>query len=256
MKSLFGGLLTAFSMYSILPVPRLPWTDSTMRYAICGFPLIGVIIGAASVLWYMLCVALGLSSMVYAAVATLLPLLISGGIHMDGFMDTADALSSHADRERKLEILKDSLVGSFAVLYCAGYLLLSFALWQQLYLNAELLVFVAGGFMLSRSLSALSVASFPTAKNTGLVHLFADKAAKPTVICTSLVYIVLLTALGMLVSPQWSIIFAAVAILYFLLHRSFCLRVFGGNTGDLAGFFVQVLELLLLVVAAVGGLFC
>lgn len=253
MKSLFGGLCTAFSMYSILPVPTIPWTDTTMRYAMCCFPLIGVVTGGLSVLWYMACAALGLTPALYAAVAVLLPLLVSGGIHMDGFMDTADAVSSHAGREKKLEILKDSRVGAFGVLYCVGYLLLSFALWQQLYVNAQLLVFVAGGFVLSRSLSALSVASFPTAKNTGLVHLFADKAAKQVVIGSSIGFVLVLVALGALVSPLWSAVFAVAAVLYFLLHRSFCLRIFGGNTGDLAGFFVQVLELLLLAVAAVGG---
>ena len=76
---------------------------------------------------------MGGSGVLFAAAAACLPLLITGGIHMDGFMDTVDALASHQSRERKLEILKDSACGAFAVLYCGVYLLLSFALYYEGY---------------------------------------------------------------------------------------------------------------------------
>ena len=52
-------------------------------------------------------------------------LLVTGGIHLDGFMDTTDARSSYGDREKKLAILKDSHVGAFAVIGCSFYLILS-----------------------------------------------------------------------------------------------------------------------------------
>ena len=62
--------------------------------------------------------------------AALLPLLVTGGIHLDGFLDVADARSSHQSRARKLEILKDSHVGAFAVIAMGCYLLLYTALWS------------------------------------------------------------------------------------------------------------------------------
>ena len=89
----------------------------------------------------------------FAAAAACLPLLITGGIHMDGFMDTVDALASHQSRERKLEILKDSACGAFAVLYCGVYLLLSFALYYEGYAAGWIYAF-APAFVLSRCLSA------------------------------------------------------------------------------------------------------
>ena len=55
--------------------------------------------------------------------AVLIPVLVTGGIHLDGLLDTADALSSWQTRERRLEILKDSHAGAFAIIVCCGYFL-------------------------------------------------------------------------------------------------------------------------------------
>lgn len=82
--------------------------------------------------WLALCDALGFGALLRGAVGALLPILVTGGIHMDGFMDTSDALASWQSPEKRLEILKDSHVGAFAVLGCAGYLLLDAALLSEL----------------------------------------------------------------------------------------------------------------------------
>ena len=64
--------------------------------------------------------------------AAALPLLVTGGIHADGFCDTVDALSSHAEREKMLEILKDSHCGAFAVIFFGLWLVLWLAGWAAL----------------------------------------------------------------------------------------------------------------------------
>lgn len=254
MKTVFAGLLTAFSLYSAIPMPRVDWSDGSRRYAMCFFPLIGVFNGAAGLLWFWVCREFGVAAGLYAAVATLVPLLITGGIHMDGFIDTADAISSHAVLERKLEILKDSHVGAFGVLYCAGQLLLSFGLWYQLFQRPKLLLLVMLGYILSRCYSALSVATFRPAKNSGLVYAFADSAAKREVVVVVSILLAATVLLGMWVSPVWGIVLAVASAAYFLLHLRFCMWEFGGNTGDLAGFMLQNMELLALAVAVIGGL--
>lgn len=73
-----------------------------------------------------------MSMFLFASIAVCIPLLVTGGIHMDGYMDTVDALSSHQSVEKKLEILKDPNAGAFAVIYCGIYLLLSLGLFYQL----------------------------------------------------------------------------------------------------------------------------
>ncbi len=85
----------AFSMYSKIPVPKVRWTNEAMQYTFCFFPLVGVAEGA--LLWGMGMVLYGLRdrnrlpAIFVAIVLTILPLLVTGGIHMDGFLDTTDA---------------------------------------------------------------------------------------------------------------------------------------------------------------------
>ena len=108
----------AFAMFSAVPVPQFNWTEKNMRYAMCAFPLIGVVIG---LLWF-LCGVLPLPGAARAAGFCLIPVWVTGGIHLDGYADTCDALSSYGDREKKLEILKDPHCGAFAVILLAAVL--------------------------------------------------------------------------------------------------------------------------------------
>ena len=133
MKKWVSGFCAAFSMYSTVPMPQVPWQADTMRYLFCFFPWVGLLIGGLCLGWAWLCRAWHAGEMLFAGGMTLLPLIVSGGIHLDGMVDTADALYSRRETEKKLEILKDPHVGAFGVIVCGGYLLASFALWGQLY---------------------------------------------------------------------------------------------------------------------------
>ena len=112
--NLLQSMVIAFSMYSKIPMPRVDWNEKNMKYAMCFFPLVGGIEGILMLLAGRLLMESGFGKIFVAAVMTLLPILITGGIHMDGFMDTMDALSSYGDREKKLAILKDSHADAFA----------------------------------------------------------------------------------------------------------------------------------------------
>ena len=130
-KRLYESFKIACSMYSKLPVPQSDWTEENMRYVMCFFPWIGAVIGLffAGVWnvkeWLASC-GIYYHELFYAAILTVLPIFVTGGIHMDGFLDTCDALSSWQEKERRLEILKDSHAGAFAILSCAVY---DFDLW-------------------------------------------------------------------------------------------------------------------------------
>lgn len=112
-------------------------------------------------------------NVVFAGVMTLLPVLVNGGIHMDGFLDTMDALNSYGSREKKLEILKDSRTGAFAVIGFGLYLVASLALWSEA--KSEMLPVIGAGYVMSRSLSGLSVMVFPSAKKTDLDEPFRSR---------------------------------------------------------------------------------
>ncbi|MGM9677628.1 MAG: adenosylcobinamide-GDP ribazoletransferase, partial [Butyricicoccus sp.] len=113
LRDSLNGLLVAFGLYSALPLPQVEWKKHTMRYALGFLPLIGVLVGGCEYGWLLLARHWQLSAMLYGAVAVLLPVALTGGIHLDGFVDTCDALCSYGDREKRLAILKDPHVGAF-----------------------------------------------------------------------------------------------------------------------------------------------
>ena len=106
--SLLRSFCIAFGMYSKIPMPKFEWNPKDMRYTMCFFPLISIPIALLVLLWFYLCQWLHIHSFLFACILTAIPVLVTGGIHLDGYCDTVDALSSRQPREKKLEILKDS----------------------------------------------------------------------------------------------------------------------------------------------------
>ena len=237
------SLIIAFAMYSKLPMPRVEWEKKALSWALCWFPLVGVVIGAVLYGWLALAGFLGFGRIFTAAVALLLPIALSGGIHLDGFCDTCDALSSHQSRERKLEILKDSHTGAFAIICCALYLLVLFACWCEVELTGPAVLTLALGPVLSRALSGLFAATLPNARGTGLLATFTapmDGAKTRAVlglwvlaVCAALLWLAPVPGLAALIGA------GLVCLYYVTMSR----RQFGGITGDLAGFFLQLCEL-------------
>ena len=189
-------IAVAFAMFSALPVPQFEWNEKNMRYAMCAFPLIGLVCGG---LWC-LCGVLPLPELARAAAFCLVPVAVTGGIHLDGYADTSDALSSYGDREKKLEILKDSHCGAFAVIRLCCYFAAYFGLCGSVRFTPRAGLCWTLALVLERALSGFAVAAFPLAKDTGLAHTFATAADKQTVrrfLCgLSALLILALTALG------------------------------------------------------------
>ena len=243
---LLNAMLIAFSTYSRIPVPPADWSEENRRYSLCFFPAVGLAAAAAQAAWILL--ARGRSGpLLFGAGCALIPLAVTGGIHMDGLMDTADALASHASRERRLEILKDSRAGAFAVMACCAYLLLSAALWAELRRGRA---FACVGFVASRALSAAAAVRFRQARGDGMLAGAAGCAGKEAVTLASCGWTALCLLLwGLLGGLSGAAAMAAVCLLCLLLYRRGAYRDFGGVTGDLAGAFLQMTELCLLAAA-------
>lgn len=218
----------------------------------CYFPLIGLVIGGAECLWFWISQMLHLPGLLGSAVACVIPLLITGGIHMDGFCDTVDALSSQQDRERRLEILKDSHAGAFAIIFAGVYMVLAYGSWNAV-TDWRRLGAVCVGFVLSRALSGLALATFQGARKKGMLQGFADAARKKTVTVTMLVYIVLCAAAMMVLARWLGLVMVCANGLVFLYYRMTAYKKFGGTTGDLAGWFLQLAELVTVLAAGIFG---
>ncbi|HWS29497.1 MAG TPA: adenosylcobinamide-GDP ribazoletransferase [Clostridia bacterium] len=243
----------AISTYSVLPAPRFDWNEKNMRFSICFLPFVGLILGAALYLWAWAATALNADGILFAAAAAVLPILLTGGIHMDGFMDTVDALASHGEREKKLAILKDPHAGAFAVVYAIVYLLLSFSLYHALF-QTDALPVLCLGFVLSRSLSALTAVTLPNARKAGMLCAFTEHTHKRAA-AIAMRAVAFLTAGGMLwISPAIGGFASGFAFLAFFSYRAMVKKQFGGVTGDTTGFFLQTSELILLLGAWAGEL--
>ena len=200
MKSAWSGLLVAFSMYSAIPVPQVQWEKRTMRWALSFLPLVGVLIGVLEWLWFWFCTHFAAEGLFYAVIAALLPLFVSGGIHLDGLCDTCDALCSYGDREKRLAILKDPHVGAFGPMWLIAFLLAEVGCFAQIYARPALLPLAACGFALARALGGCRVVLTPCAKDSGLAHLFAENSDKKAVAIMLLIELAIyLTVAGLLV---------------------------------------------------------
>lgn len=170
----------AFSMYSKIPVPQFDWKEEDMKYVFCFFPCIGAVIGLLICGWGWICRNFHIGSLAYVLMGTAIPILVTGGFHVDGYMDTMDALHSYQDRERKLEILKDSHIGAFSVIMLLLYYLIYLAAFSEVIVGKDLAV-VSLGFVLSRIMSGLGAVCLRPAKKDGLLRAFSKRAAQKNV---------------------------------------------------------------------------
>ncbi|UYG08739.1 adenosylcobinamide-GDP ribazoletransferase [Halomonas sp. M4R1S46] len=243
MKDAAFGTLLAIQFLTRLPVPvACPWTPATRRWAARAYPLVGALLGA---------LAGGVGTLLQPLLPTpLLALLLlslwvalSGGLHLDGLMDLADALGSNAPLDRRWAIMKDAQVGSFAVLALVFHLAWKAALlWALLEAGASpwWLVPIAtlarlGGLGLLVGVSA--------ARREGLAHAWQQSLG-----ARDLALAALLPLAGLVVVPgaAWLALgLAAFIIIYGLAVR----RAFGGINGDIVGAAIEGGELCLLLIA-------
>ena len=242
-------------MFSKIPVPQAEWTEENMKYMLCFFPFIGTAIGIVFLVAEWICRYLGFGNSFTAMVLVLVPVILTGGIHIDGLLDTSDALSSWQERTRRLEILKDSHAGAFAIITACVYFILWLGAWDQLLGNYNGICIMSLGFMMSRCLSGIGVITFPKARTDGTVAEFSRNASEIAVRNVLITMFVILAALMIWVDPVLGVLAAVSALLVFWWYHYMALKYFGGTTGDLSGFFLCICEVVMALVLALGGTF-
>lgn len=240
---IFKSLIIAFSMYSKIPVPKIEWSEKNLRYVLCFFPLVGAVIGLFEFLWMKFCYVFEAGKILQTLILFVIPLLISGGIHADGFIDTSDALSSYKGKEDKLFILKDSHIGAFALI---KFILISsvYVAFSSCFVFEKKFFVWTLSFMLSRVLSGFAAANFKCAKNNGTLYTFSSLAVKK--ITNALLVIEFIFCLILILKID---LISAICILvsmtvFFAYFRIMSYKEFGGITGDLCGWLVCMLETL------------
>lgn len=233
--------IIAFSMYSKIPMPQFEWKEEDMKYALCFFPWVGAVIGGLLYLWSLFCGRYEVGNLCYALIGTAIPLVVTGGFHLDGFMDTMDAFRSYQPKEKKLEILKDAHIGAFAVITLVTYGLVYVGAFSEIR-NEKFLIIVCAGFFLARCLSGLSVVTFPSAKKEGLLYYFASNAQKQKV--RGVLVLQGVSCIGFMVwqSLAAGLLAAGCAVMVFAYYYYRTKKELSGVTGDTAGYFLVLCE--------------
>lgn len=240
MKNAGFGLLLALQFLTRIPVPlRCPWNAATCRWALRCYPLAGLIIGAP--LAALAALGQGLPTPLLALALLSLWVALSGGLHLDGVMDLADALGSNAPLEKRWAIMKDPQVGSFAILALVFLLAWKGALlWALLEAGASPW-WLAALPALARFGAVALLRLAPCARREGLAwewrrHLRARDLALGLVPLAPLFWVL----------PGWPWLLAALAAFLFC-YGAAMVRVFRGINGDMLGAAIEGGELWLLL---------
>lgn len=212
---------TALMLLTRLPAGRIEGAAPPLARAAWAFPLVGALIGLLMWAAFALALWLGLPPLAAALLALATQALATGGLHEDGLADTADGFGGGATRARKLEIMKDSRIGSYGVLALILTLGLSAAAIAD---SATLATFIAIGAA-SRTAMLLPMAFLRPARPTGLGH---GAALTPDTRFAAALLLALLLALPVL-ATLLPILFVTLALMALMRAQ------IGGQTGDTLG---------------------
>jgi len=230
-------------MFSRIPIPRVDWDRDNMRYTMAVFPLVGVIVGVFACAGWLIMDALAFGSLAKGVALAVIPVWLTGGIHLDGYADTVDALASHGDREKKLAILKDPHTGAFAIIGLCLYFLCFTALTVELDPTFASIMTYCSVFVLSRAFGVVFMQTVPPARADGLGRLFHDAAIKKLTLATAVFIVLAVIAASLYANGPVGLLMPAGMLLTLLYSRRMSYREFGGVTGDLTGYCIQVFEI-------------
>lgn len=235
------SVVICFSMYSAIPMPKVNWEKQNMKYVFCFLPLVGIIIGLLQYFW--LYYSVSFNNILVGAVATVIPVIVTGGLHIDGFIDSCDAFFSYGDKQKKLDILKDPHVGAFGVIYCIVYFIIMLGVFSELVLITPL-IFI---FAISRTVASLITIHWRSSKSSGLKYIFSENTSKKLVTCVLLLWLFILFICVAFVNIFVFIIILISLSLFYIWFYFFITKNFDGLTGDLVGFSLCMAELIMLV---------
>lgn len=242
MKRILRALCMALSTFTAIPCPWRPWEEDDLELSLVCLPIVGAVVG---LLWYVLSLLAGRwLGAVQSALIVALPWLLTGFIHLDGFMDTADALLSWRPLEQRLRILKDPHAGSFAVIALAVIALISYDAAGSIALGKDLraLLFIP---VISRCGSAFSVLTLPAIGHSEYAHSEGTSAQRLAVIA---MWAIALLFCGLWLKGQvWVLLLETLA---YALSMLWGYRTLKGVSGDVAGFALTISECVALAALA------
>ena len=225
----------AFMLLTRLPAGRLGGDVPELAAAKWAFPLAGLVVGGSLAGAYITLNSLGLPAGLAAILALAAGMMMTGGLHEDGLADCADGFGGGQSRDQKLEIMKDSRVGSYGVLALILVIAARIVALAALPATAQSLIFLISLAMVSRLMMVVYLNWLPSARAEGLGHQAGKDGGLSVVVAATLCLPVLLYSGG-------SILFSLAALCAAALIVGWTAnRQIGGQTGDVCGA-VQILS--------------
>ena len=230
-------------LFCSIPTPQI-WDEKAKDKMLLFLPIVGLEIGAiwAALAW--LCRFLQLPALVTGLILCAYPYIVTGFIHLDGYMDVTDAVKSWRSLERRREILKDSHVGSFAVIGIVLLLIAQFALFASAPENANYLIlsFVPA---VSRCCSSLAVTELKPMSTSQ----YAEQQKPKSHIAVLLVMLCAFVTAGFLLCGKYGFSLVGCMVGYGLaLRRAY--KSLDGMNGDISGYALTIGELCAVAVYA------
>ena len=244
MKTNFHAFAMCQSMFCAIPCPWKVWDEQARGKMLLFLPAVGLEIGLIWAILAQICRRLALPTLVAGLILAVYPYLVTGFLHLDGFMDVTDAVKSWRDLERRREILKDSHVGSFAVINIVLLVVAQFALFSSAKetANSLILLFVPA---VSRCCSTLAV--------TGLKPMstsqYANREKQTSHLIVTALLLCAFVAAGFLLCGKYGFALLGGLVGYGLaLCRGY--RSLEGMNGDISGYALTLGELCAVAVYA------
>lgn len=237
-------LYLILSFFTRIPVPFVPYSEERYKKGIKMTPLIGLLIGL--ILYLVSYADLVVHGTVTALLLTITYLFLTGGIHLDGMADSCDGLFSGRDRDKILEIMKDSRIGAYGVIG----LILWFAFYLTLfpYIHYEALILLP---IIGKTSSLISAYMSNYARNSGMGKVYVDNCKKTEIaiglLITFAVGVLLCWEFGKgFVAKELMTYLAAIlaSMLWTVLATHKIKKILGGVTGDTLGFVCETSQMI------------
>ena len=245
MSGPLSDLAACVGFYTRLPVAVLGEPSEDFARAQWAAPLAGAVVGAIGAAALLVAVWAGLPPLVCALLAVAATMLVTGALHEDGLADTADGLGGGATRERKLEIMRDSRIGTYGVAALVLSILLRVAALAALAPGVAIAALIAA-HMAGRAMIPHFLGSLPPARDDGLSANVGAVGERTAAIALAIGAAALLLLLG----PMTALVSATLIAAWFLGLKALAQRQLGGHTGDICGALEQGGEILVLLAVA------
>jgi len=232
----------ALGMFCAVPLPFHIWDDDCMNLTLACFPVVGAVVGA---LWWGAAALLRLGAahmMIASAAVAALPFLLTGFLHLDGYMDTSDAILSRRPLDEKLRILKDPHMGAFSAIMLAILFLLQFAAAYAVMDGGKSLAALAAVSVTARCCASAALLGLKAMPQSGYGNMLKRNTGKPHMIfvaaCASAAI-----AFSYVTAGPGGVLAALFCAAGFAGAMAYAYKEFKGVSGDLTGFSLVIGEL-------------